>query len=143
MNYDVKRNPFDKVMMTGVFMGIVITVICLAYDASFLAVTGFPYDIIINVSSLIFSINILFLVIGVIYYGFTRIPGYGQWLFIVFFILITLFLLLKIRGVQRTDNEQLNSEFRQLLSVITLIVAAGALIIPFLVNNKQFRRHVI
>jgi hypothetical protein len=143
MRYGIKRNPFDKVLMAGVFVGIIITVISLLYDAIFLASTGFPYTAIINVSSLIFSINLLFLAIGVIYYGFTRLPKYGNVIFISVFILITVLLLLKVRGVQRTDNEQLNIEFRQLLSVIVVIAGAGAVMLPFLLNNKKFREHVI
>jgi integral membrane sensor domain MASE1 len=143
MKYDIQQNPFDKVMMTGVFIGIILTVLSIFCDVLFLEVTGFPFDEIINVSSLIFSINILFLVVPAIYYGFTRLSRYGTLIFIAVFVLSTLFLLLKVRAVHRTDNEHLNSEFRVLLSLIILIMAAGAILIPFLVNNKKFRKYVI
>lgn len=143
MKYDIQRNPFDKVMMTGVFIGITLTVVAIFCDAAFLETTDFPYDIIINVSSLIFSINILFLLVPVIYYGLTRLSKYGNLIYIGVFASIALFLLLKISGVHRTDNEHLNSEFRTILSIIVLILAGGAILIPFLINNKNFRKYVI
>ena len=143
MNQDVMKNPFDKVMMTGVFIGIVITVISITFDAIFLESTSFPYTAIINVSSLIFSINLLFLVIGAIYYGFSKIKRYGNIAFAIFFALITIILLLKVRGIDRTNDLHLNIEFRALLSGIIVITAIGALIFPLLLNNKGFRKHVI
>lgn len=143
MKYDLKRNSFDKVLMAGIFVGIVVTVVSLFVDATFLESTGFPYDIIINVSSLIFGVNLVFLVIGVIYYAFTRLPKYGTVFFITVFVLLTLFLLLKVKGIERTDNALLNSEFRELLSMIIILVASGAIVLPFLINNRKFREHVI
>ena len=143
MKYDLKANPFDKIMMTGVFIGLIITVIAMAFDAAFLESTDYPFTTFINVSSLIFSLNILFMALAAIYYGFTKLSKYGSIMFIVFFALLTIFLLIKVAGVHRSDNQHFNSEFKMVLSVIILMVAAGAFGIPFLVNNKWFRRDVI
>ena len=143
MKYVLKAKPFDKVMMTGVFIGLIITVVAMAFDAAFLETTDFPFTSIINVSSLIFSISLLFMVIAVIYYAFTRLSKYGNILFIGFITLLTILLLRKVGGVHRTDNQHLNAEFRALLSVIILIVAAGAVGLPFLLNNRKFRDQVI
>lgn len=143
MKYDIKAGPFDKVMMTGVFLGIIVTIVALAFDAAFLESTGFPFTSIINVSSLIFSITLLFMVIAVIYYGLSHWSKYGSIIFIGLFVLVTVLLLIKVANVHRTDNQHLNHEFRQLLSIIILMVAAGAIFLPFLVNNRKFREHVI
>ena len=143
MKYDIKANPFDKVMMTAVFLGIIVTIVALAFDASFLESTGFPFTSIINVSSLIFSITLVFMVIAVVYYALSHWLKYGSMLFIGLFVLITVLLLVKVAGIHRTDNQHLNHEFRQLLSIIILMVMVGAIFLPFLVNNRKFREHVI
>jgi hypothetical protein len=57
---------------------------------------------------------------------------------------ITVLLVLKVKGVVRTDDIQLNIEFRELLSGIIIITGIGiAILIPFLFHNKGFRKHVI
>jgi hypothetical protein len=143
MKLELKQHPFDKVMMTGVFIGIISTVLSIFYDMIFLESTGFPYTAIINVSSLIFSLNILFPIIAAIYYGFERLTRYGNILFITLFALATIILLLIVRGVDRTEDRHLNIEFRQLLSGIILIAGIGAVLVPFLLENKKFKENVI
>ena len=137
------KNPFDKVIMAGVFEGLVLTVILIIYHLIFVESTGFPYTQFINAPSLIFGINILFLIIGPIYYGFTRLPKYGDLLFVVVFVAITIFLLLKVRDVQRMDNSYWNVEFRRLLSGLIILVAAAVVGLPFLLHSKKFRDAVI
>jgi integral membrane sensor domain MASE1 len=143
MKQILRKSPFDRVMMTGVFIGIVISVISIFYDAIFLESTGFPYTGIINVNSLIFGINILFLAIAPIYYGFTRLPKFGNLIYIIVFVLITILLLLRVKGIERTDNEHLNLEFRHLLTTIIILTAAGIIGLPFLLQSKKFRDKVI
>jgi hypothetical protein len=141
----IKSKPiFEKVMLSGVFVGIMITIVAMIYDLVFVTETGFPYSSIINVSSLIFSINLFFLVVGLIYYFFLRYSKYGDISFIVFFVLLTVFLILKAKGVVRSDDYQLTVEFRELLlGIIAIVGAGGAFLLPFLFHNKGFRKHVI
>jgi hypothetical protein len=81
---------------------------------------------------------------GPIYYGFMRLSRYGNLVYMILFALLTLFLLWKVRGVNRTDDPHLNSEFRELLSVLIIIVGAGVcLAIPILYRSKGFRKHVV
>lgn len=139
-----KKSLFERVMMTGVFVGIFITLATLFYDLLFVESTGFPLSEIINIASLIFAVNLLFLVIGPVYYGFLKLTRFGDVLFIVVFILLTIFLLLMVRGIDRTDNVKLNIEFRRLLSGIIIIAGAGAsILLPFLFHNKKFERNVL
>ncbi|MDP4265269.1 MAG: hypothetical protein Q8941_22275 [Bacteroidota bacterium] len=144
MDQDMKNPAFDKVLMTGVFVGIIITVILLFYHVIFLQSTDFPFSTMINVSTLIFSVNLLFLVIGPVYYGFIKLSKYGNILYMIVFILLTIFLVMKTKGVDRTDDDQLNIEFRQLLSGIIIITGIGiSFLLPFLFYNKSFRKNVI
>lgn len=139
-----KKSLFERVMMTGVFVGIFITLATLFYDLLFVESTGFPLSEIINIASLIFAVNLLFLVIGPVYYGFLKLTRFGDVLFIVVFILLTIFLLLMVRGIDRTDNVKLNIEFRRLLSGIIIIAGAGAsILLPFLFHNKKFEKNVL
>jgi hypothetical protein len=139
------KNPvFEKVILSGVFVGIIITLLTMIFDLAYVKETDFPYSSIINVSSLIFSVNLLFLLIGFIYYWLLRYSKYGNIIFMLFFALLTVFFILKVKGIDRTDDHNLNVEFRQLLSGIILIVGIGAsILLPFLFHNKGFRKHVI
>jgi len=137
------KNPFDKVIMAGVFEGLVLTVVLIIYHLIFVESTGFPYTQFINAPSLIFGINLLFLVIGPVYYGFTRLPKYGDLLYIVVFVLIAILLLLKVRDVHRMDNVYWNVVFRHLLSGLIILVVAAIIGLPFLLHSKKFRDAVI
>ena len=144
MEQEAKKSIFYRSFMTSVFVGIVTTVFAMIYDLSFKENTGFPYSVIINVSTLIFGVNIFFLVVGALYYLFVKIPRFGEGLFIAIFTLLTVFVLLKVRGIQRSDDRLINIEFRELLSGIIIIVAVGiAVLIPVLYHNKKFEEHVL
>lgn len=144
MQQEIDTPAFDKALMTGVFVGIITTVVLLFFHVIFLQSTGFPYSTIINVSTLIFSVNIFFLLVGPLYYWLNRISKYGTVIFVIIFVLITAFLVMKASGVQRTDDHQLNVEFRELLSAIIIIIGlAAAFLVPFLFHNKGFRKNVI
>jgi len=114
------------------------------YDLSFKENTGFPFSVIINVSTLIFGVNIFFLAVGAIYYWCVKISRVGEIFFIALFLFLTILVLIKVRSIQRTDNAVLNIEFRQLLSGIIIIVGVGvSLVIPVLYHNKKFEEYVL
>src|SRR5947208_10602161 len=73
MKNDDYQSTFSRAVLTGVFVGFVSTLVCLFYNVLYRNSTGFLPADIINVSSLIFAVNLLFLVIGVIYYFFLKI----------------------------------------------------------------------
>jgi hypothetical protein len=59
--------------MTGLFIGIADTVICLLYNLFYRdGGHGFFSSDIVNVSSIIFGTNILFVVIGVLFFAFAK-----------------------------------------------------------------------
>jgi len=144
MDYDFHQSPLSKALLTGLFAGFTATVFCLIYNLIYRESTAFSLSDIINVSSLIFAVNLVFLVIGAIYYGLIKSFRKGELIFIVVFALLTIFFAWKAEGVQRSANELLNSEFRQLLlGVVIIMGVSAAVLIPFLFHNKKFEEHVL
>ena len=99
---------------------------------------------IINVASIIFGVNILFIVIGIIYYALIKAFRRGELLFILLFSLATIFLAWQAEGVSRSVNHEMTVQFRGLLLGVIVIMGIGAsFLIPFLFHNKKFERNVL
>jgi hypothetical protein len=144
MEYENFQTPFSKAFLTGLFAGIVSTFVCLTYNLAYRAETGFMPTAIINVASIIFGVNILFIVIGLIYYVLTTLSRKGELLFIILFSLLTVFLSWKAEGVNRFADHEMTLQFRGLLLGVVLITGIGASFwIPFLFHNKKFERNVL
>jgi hypothetical protein len=105
----------------------------------------FPLSDFINVSSLIFLINLLFPIIGIIHYGFVAAFKKAEIVFVIVFLALTAFLVWRIASMHRTENNQLvNMEFRQLLLPIVLILGISAgVFVPLLYRNRKFRDSVL
>jgi hypothetical protein len=138
-----RNSIFFKAMMTGLFVGIIDTLICLVYNIAYRNVTGYLPSSLINVSSLIFAINLLLLVIGIVYYLFLRTSKKGDILFEVVAIALTVFLIWKTAGLTRFGDPRLDSEFRGLLGGIVLILGVSTVCIPFLFRSRRFVDAVI
>lgn len=144
MEYENFQTPFSKAFLTGLFVGIISTFICLTYNLVYRAETGFMPTAIINVASIIFGVNILFIVIGLIYYALTTVSRKGELLFIILFSLLTVFLSWKAEGVNRFTDHAMTLQFRGLLLGIVLITGIGASFwLPFLFHNKKFAKNVL
>jgi hypothetical protein len=136
--------PFSKATLTGVFVGFVTTVLCLAYNIFFRERTGFPLSDFINVSSLIFAVNLIFLVLGMLFYFFLRLSRRGDVIYFVFMLLVTGVLSFLAAGIHRSDTPILNSEFRELfLPIVITMGLAAAIGIPLLYRNRKFEEHVL
>src|SRR5690606_6791733 len=144
MEQEFRKSVFYRALMTSVFVGIIVTLLTLFFDLIFVESLHFPLSSIINVSSLIFAVNFLFLVAGLIYYACLQISRKGDIVFIALFLLLTSFLVWRVQDVMRTEDEHVNEQFRQLLSGIILIVGLSAAIaVPFLFHNKKFEDNVL
>lgn len=142
--YNHVQTPFSKALLSGVFAGIVATVVCLAYNIIYRDSTGFKPADFINVSSLIFAVNLVFLIVGAIYFLFISSFKKGELIFIAAFVLLTLFLVWKAEGIHRWTNQHLSSEFRGLLLGIIIISGiSAAFLVPYLFHNKKFEEHVL
>ncbi len=134
---------FSGTLLTGVFAGFAGTIICLAFNIIYRDDTGFLPSAIINVSSLIFAVNILFVLIGLVYFACLRYLPKGDVVFEAIFLLITVFCLLATAGVHRSDDVAVNHAFKGLLSGVIIILGICAVAMPVLYHNKGFREHVI
>ena len=143
MDYDVPKSNFYKATMTGLFVGIMVTLICLLFNFIYRNSTGFSLSDIINVSSLIFFTNLLFLVVGGIY-GLLNSSRKGEIIFIVAMVLLTVLLAWRAEYAHRADNETLNHQFRGLLvGVIVIMGISASFLVPYLYHNKKFEDQVI
>jgi hypothetical protein len=144
MEKDFQKNIFYRSFMTCVFAGLIGTVLCMFYDLAFVGIMKFPLSAIINVSTLIFAINIVFLAIGMLYYVAVALLKNGEAVYIALLIIITGLLLWKIQSFQRTDNAAINTQFRYLSSgIIVILGLLAAVIVPWLYRNKKFDEYVL
>ena len=143
MEYGSSRSPFYRSMMTGLFVGIVATVVCLFFNVIYRESTNFYPADYINVSSLIFAVNLVFWVVGIVYYLFQRAFSRADIIFDVVFILVLLFCIWRVAEGLRTDDQLLNSHFRTLMIGILVILAIGVFAIPYLYHSRKFEDGVI
>jgi hypothetical protein len=144
MDYDFPKSVFYRAFMTSVFVGIVATIATIVYDYIFVELFGFPLSAIINVASLIFAVNIVFLLVGILYYIFISSFKRGDLFYILLFVLITAFLAWRSEHANRTNDYAVNLQFRQLLSGIVIIMGLmAAFLVPYLYHNKKFEDTVV
>lgn len=144
MRYDVSQSFFSKALLTGLFVGIIDTVVLLIFNVIYRDTTGFSPADFINVSSLIFAENLVFVVIGIVYYLLSRSSRRGEILYMVLFVLLTIFLVWKTEIVQRTADHLENVQFRGLLLGVVIVTGvSAAFLLPYLYHNKKFEEYVI
>lgn len=143
-NEQHEHSMFFRTVMTGLFVGIVDTVICLAYNIFYRDATGFIPSALINVSSLIFGVNLLLVVVGLVYYFFKWVTGgKGDVLFSAAVGGVTLFLVWRTELIQRFSNVQMDHEFRGLLLGVLLVCGISAACLPLLYNSRKFEEFVL
>ncbi|HEY4107965.1 hypothetical protein [Puia sp.] len=139
----MNNKDFFKAMMTGLFIGIIDTVICLAYNIGYRDKTGYIPSEIINVSSLIFAINILLTALGIIYYFFIRYIRNGDTIYFIVFLALTAWLTFKTVSAVRFGDPRLDSGWHGLMGGVLLIVGLSASCIPFFYRSRKFQDAVI
>lgn len=144
MEKDFEKTTFYRAYMTCVFAGLIGTVLCMIFDLAFVQFMDFPLSSIINVSTLIFVINIAFLIIGAVYYWSVKFGRGGEFIYSGLFVLITIFMLLKISAFQRTADAVINTQFRWLSSGIIFILGMlAAIAVPLLYRSRKFDEYVL
>lgn len=144
MEKDFERTVFYKSYMTCVFVGLIGTVLCMIYNLFFTQVLHFPLSSIINVATLIFAVNILFLLVGAIYYWFVSMKGKGEWIFAGLFLLLTVIGIWRLQYFHRSDIPKVNIQFHYEASGIVLMLGLLAAVgIPLLFHNKKFAEYVL
>jgi hypothetical protein len=138
--------PFVKALMTGLAVGIADTLLCLLYNLMFRndVTSGFFSSDLINVSSIIFGVNILFVVIGVLYSGFLKARAAGEIVWSVLFTILTIVGVIVAMHVHRSPDPIQNSRFHGLLTGVVLILGISAAAgVPLLYHNRKFGQHIL
>ena len=133
---------FFKAMMTGLFVGIIDTLICLGYNIFYRYESGYFPSEFINVSSIIFMVNLTMLVVGLVFFLFLRFAG-GGGIFSIFMLLLTAFLAWESATVVRFGDSHMDGGFHGLLTGIVLIMGISGALIPVLYKNEKFLDSVI
>jgi hypothetical protein len=133
-----QQTSFSKAILTGVFLGIASTLVCLVFAVIYRSITGFYLFSIINFPAIIFGCNVLLATCGTVYFFFRKFPKRGDVLFIAVFILFALFCIWKIQYGQRSADPVLSAQFRPLMSGIVIILCTASIMIPVLFGNKKF-----
>lgn len=143
-NETISQTTFTKALLTSVFVGFFITIICLFYDVIFRESTGYYPADYINVSSLIFAVNLIFVLMGAVYFIFIRNFKKGDVLFSILFGVLTIFCAWRADYANMQNNHVLSAEFRTLLIGIIVLLGIGAtLAVPLLYHNKKFLDYFI
>lgn len=143
MNYEFHQSPLSKAILTSVFIGFFATLVCLIYNIIFRERTGYQPADFINVSSLIFAVNLVFLVIGLLYFVFHSFFKKGDIVFEILFGLLIIFCAWRAGHASMENNPVLTSEFRTLLIGVIIIIGIGIELVPLLFHNKKFEDAVL
>lgn len=138
MDYEFRQSPVSKAILTSVFVGFIATIVCLIYNIIFRESTGYLPADFINVSSLIFGVNLIFFVIGLVYSFLHSSFKRGDLFFEVIFGAIVVLCAWRAAYVHMQNNGTLTSEFRTLLIGVIIIMGIGIELIPLLYRNRKF-----
>jgi|SRR6185437_2376465 len=142
MNKD-QLSVFYSAMMTGLFVGIIDTLICLAYNVFYRSYSGFFPSELINVSSIIFVVNLLLLLLGLVFFLFIKSFKGGAGAFGILMLVVTFYLAYKIFAGHPYNDARMDSGYHGLYGGILIILGVSAACIPVLFKNKKFLEHVI
>ncbi|HVY76722.1 MAG TPA: hypothetical protein VG890_17960 [Puia sp.] len=138
MSSHVQRGPLSNALLTGLAGGLTSTVLCLFYNIFYRLASNYPSSEVINVSSIIFVTNVIFLVIGLIYYFISQSSPRGNLIYLVLMFLLIVVLLWLAAGSNVSPDPKLAHGFRGLIIGIIVIMGINALLIPYLVNKQWF-----
>jgi hypothetical protein len=131
------QTDFSKALLTGLFMGVASTLICLVFALIYRTTTGYS-QFVINFPTIIFGCNIILTVIGIIYFYFRKFIKKSNLVFIAVFLLLTIFCIVKVQGIKHSGIGLDNDLFRNFFSGLIIILCLSALLIPLLYGNKKF-----
>jgi len=140
MDYNYKQTPLSQSVFSGLAVGILATLINLAYNYAVRGITEFSLSTIINVSSIIFASVLLPVFAGVIFY-FLQLwaKAAGAYIFIILFAALTAFAVIKGLGIQRSSIPQESVDFRWLFIGIMLTIGGlTTFMVPWLYRKDYF-----
>jgi hypothetical protein len=138
-----QENIFTRAMLTGLFIGVIDTLICLSYNIGYRDLTGYTPSALINVSSLIFGVNLILLLIGMLYFVFLKLFGKRDIVFVAVFVLLTLLLIWKADTGHRFEDSALNQGWKGLILGVVAILGVSAAVLPFCYRSRFFDKYVL
>jgi hypothetical protein len=142
MNKD-QLHVFYSAMMTGLFVGIIDTLICLFYNVFYRSYSGFFPSELINVSSIIFAVNLLLLLLGLVFFLFIKAFKGGDGAFAVLMLVLTIIFAYKVFAGHPYSDARMDSGYHGLYGGMLIILGVSAACIPLLYRNKKFLDAVI
>jgi len=142
MDWEYHQSTLSKAILTSVFIGFMATIVCLIYNIIFRESTGYKPADFINVSSLIFAVNLIFFGAGLIYFFLLRSFRKGDMVFEILFGLVILFCAWRAAHAHMINPHQ-TSEFRTLLIGVIIIMGLGIELVPLFFHNKRFEEAVL
>ena len=142
MHWEYHQSTLSKAILTSVFIGFMATIVCLIYNIIFRESTGYKPADFINVSSLIFAVNLIFFGAGLVYFFLLRSFRKGDMVFEILFGLVILFCAWRAAHAHMINPHQ-TSEFRTLLIGVIIIMGLGIELVPLFFHNKRFEEAVL
>ena len=127
-----------KPLMAGLFVAYFATLICIIFDVIFRQYTGFPLHVLINVSTLMFSILLLLPIAGCLFALIDKFFTKSTLIYEVLAIGTTLLLIYGVFQTHRSPDSLYSNEFHYLLLGVTLITGVGAMLIPYFVKHSEY-----
>ena len=142
--YDFPHSNSYRSLMTGLFVGLFATLVCLLFNLIYRRSTGFMPTDIINIATLAFGVNLLFPLIGLLFNGFRHWFKGGERIFSIVLTLLFLVFIWLAGGAHLTDSPVENREFHTLLiGVLVILGGSAAFLLPYLFHNRTFEEHVV
>lgn len=137
MYEDPNQSFLSKSILTGLFAGIIATLVSFIFEITYREATGYGQSIFINVSSIIFVVNLILLAAGLTFYRIKISFKRGNLIFFLLALITTAFCIWKSESFHQFANKKLSMESSHLLSGVLLIVGLSAMLIPFFFSNKR------
>ena len=136
MNYDYPQTKLSKSLLTGVFAGIIATLVNLVYDYFYRDLVKYYPSEIINVSSIIFATMLFFTVAGIIYFFLSKFIKHGNIVYIIIFCALTVISFIASMHAHRSSDPSVTEEFRGLLlGTVAVTGLLAAFLIPYLTRH--------
>ena len=138
MNYDYPQSDLSRSILSGLFAGIVGTVVNLIFSFVFRRITNTVTFNILDVSTTIFGTIILLLVCGVFFYFFVHYLKKGINLYRIIVFLVTAVIVYAALQYHAEPGYSITSNFR-ILFLGTQIIIGGlaAFLIPYLFRHDS------